>query len=429
LAWTLAALLIVVWLMRRQDRKVSETGGQQWVLAAEGALRVRTPDLPAGGGKKDELSGVIPEPHTTPALALSPGIAAAPSGWRMITAIAGKDIRDAIRNKLVVSIILGVGVMVASNAFIPRLLNFGDTPSAIVYDEGSSTLLRELYASDDYHLSLRDSREEFEESLSGAINPRLGLEIPANFDHLVSEGQQITLTGYYTHWADLDKIEAEAAFFAETFNVEIDYEGHPVYPAKDAQGQTFLVTDVIVITIGVMGVSLVPLLMVEEKEANTLDALLASPAGHFHIITGKALAGFVYCLLTAALLYLVYQHLIVSHWIALLAILATITFSVAVGLFVGMLSDSPTTTGMWGALLLVGLLGSTVLDAVNQTSWPAWIQSTIIWLPGTLMADLVRFSMAGNVPVGLWLQPLAVLLLQAGVVYLLVVWLLRRRDL
>ena len=142
----------------------------------------------------------------------------------------------------------------------------------------------------------------------------------------------------------------------------------------------------------------------------------------------KNLSAVAALLLTAALLFLVYQHLIVSYGIALLVALAIITFSVAVGLFVGMLSDSPTTTGMWGALLLVGLLGSTVLEAVDQTNWSAWIQTAVRWLPGTLMGDLVRFAMAGEVTVELWLPPLVVLFLQAGVVYLLVAWLLRRKD-
>jgi hypothetical protein len=74
------------------------------------------------------------------------------------------------------------------------------------------------------------------------------------------------------------------------------------------------------------------------------------------------------------------------------------------------------------------LLGSTVLEAVDKTNWSAWLQTAVGWLPGTLMGDLVRYAMAGDVTVGLWLLPLAVLFLQAGAVYLLVAWLLRRRE-
>ncbi len=427
-AWTGAVFLIVVWMMRRQDQAASEMGGRRLVLAAESPLPSRPADFEPTSHQATESPGAIPAERSPPALALSPGLAEPPGTWGLIAAIAGKDIRDAIRNKLIISIILGVAVMVATNAFIPRLFNFGDTPTAIVFDEGSSTVLQELVSHDDFHLSPKDSRAALEESLSDEITPKLGLVIPANFDRLVNEGQDITLVGYYTHWADLDNINADVAFFEKALNVTIDYAGQPIYPTADAGGQPWLVTSVIVITLGVMGVSLVPLLMVEEKEAHTLDALLASPAGYLHIIAGKALAGFVYCLLTAAALYLAYQHLIVSLGIAFLAVLAITAFSVAVGLFVGMLSDSPTTTGMWGSLLLVGLLGSTVLESVNQTNWPAWFQSVVTWLPGTLMSDLIRYSLAGEVPAALWLPPLVYLFIQAGLVYLLVAWMLRQKD-
>jgi ABC-2 type transport system permease protein len=55
-----------------------------------------------------------------------------------------------------------------------------------------------------------------------------------------------------------------------------------------------------------MGILLVPTLMLEEKQTRTMDALLVSPASISQVVIGKAIAGFFYILVTAAIVYLIY---------------------------------------------------------------------------------------------------------------------------
>jgi ABC-type multidrug transport system permease subunit len=263
---------------------------------------------------------------------------------------------------------------------------------------------------------------------------RLGLIIPADFDQRVAGAQEIVVKGYAAHSADSEQIEEWAVFFEEQIglvsgeNVRVDLDEDMLYPRVEAGGQVLLAATLVVVVIMAMGFSLVPLLIVEEKEAHTLDSLLVTPAGYLHVIAGKALTGFVYCLVAAVVLFFVYQPLFVSTGILLVAILTTIAFVVAGGLFIGMLSDNPTTTGMWGALLLLILIASAVLVFVSQAGMPAGIQSIANWMPGSLMVNLVRAAMAGKVTAAQWLVPAAKLTAEAGLVYLLVVWLLRRQD-
>ena len=58
----------------------------------------------------------------------------------------------------------------------------------------------------------------------------------------------------------------------------------------------------LLITFGMSGALVVPLLLVEEKEKHTLDFLLTSPATLTEIVTGKAITGVVYSLLIAGVL-------------------------------------------------------------------------------------------------------------------------------
>ncbi|NIV39073.1 MAG: hypothetical protein GWN58_59555, partial [Anaerolineae bacterium] len=56
---------------------------------------------------------------------------------RIIWAIAAKDIVDAIKNKTVITIVLGMATMMLSVQAFPLLLKLSATPRAIVYDAGT----------------------------------------------------------------------------------------------------------------------------------------------------------------------------------------------------------------------------------------------------------------------------------------------------
>ena len=110
------------------------------------------------------------------------------------------------------------------------------------------------------------------------------------------------------HWASRDKASQWAVFFGEqigaasgtpvrvSLGVGPDQAGHVLYPAADAGGEPMMAAILLAIVITTLGLALVPLLMVEEKEAHTLDTLLVSPASLGQLITAKAITGFVYCL-------------------------------------------------------------------------------------------------------------------------------------
>jgi len=172
----------------------------------------------------------------------------------------------------------------------------------------------------------------------------------------------------------------------------------------------------------------VPLLMVEEKEAGTMDALLVSPARLSQVITGKALVGFVYCLV-AALVAILFNRQWIVHWdIVLLATLLVTAVVVAMGLLVGLQVDNPTSAGLWTAPLILFLLLPVMLLFFAGESLPPLVESVLQWLPGSLMLKMFRLSVAGEVPAVLLWSSVAVLAGMAAALYLLVGWRMKRLE-
>jgi hypothetical protein len=342
--------------------------------------------------------------------------------------------REALKNKMLLSILLGTAILVVNGALLPLLLENRDQPALVVYDQGRSTLIRGLSGDENFRLALVESEQELEEFLTEAPGTWLGLVIPADFDQRAGDSQVIELDGYHAHWVNPDKINQWRTFFEEQLglatwgSVQIDLSGHEIYPAVDAGGQININLMTQILAISAIGVALVPLLMVEEKESHTLDALLVSPARLFQVITGKALVGLVFCLIAAAVVITFNRHRIV-HWdIVLLTSLLAAAFVVAVGVLVGVLSDNPTSVAFWGGPLLMALLVPVFAQLFITESWSPLVRAVLTWMRSSIMLNLYRFSLAGAYPAAQLWSSAAVLAAMAGVIYLLAGWRMQRLN-
>lgn len=455
LAWAGVTMAAVAWLVRRLDR-VTEgatpalpnvkqalpgsrsilSEGAQWFAARSRRKRPHSeePDFPTSASF-DSVRQTAPD-SAQDARVVGSGL---PAPLRIVLAITAKDIREALRNRLFISILFGVGIMIATNALLPRLLFRGMVPTAIVYDEaqpGSSryNALRALVGRSDYRLVMLDSRAELEQALTQTRAERLGLVIPAD----TAGGQAIEVTGYRAHWAAPDKIAAWADFFAAELSAVLGRPvrinlgagltdaAHLLYPAVDAGGEPLMAALLLAVVVTTLGLALVPLLLIEEKEAHTLDTLLVSPASLGQLITAKAAAGFTYCVVAAAVLLAFNWSFFAAPGAALAAVLLGTACVVALGLLLGALADNPSTLSLWGVGGLLGLGGLTAAAMLAPATWPAALRSLLALLPGAQMINLLRYSMAGNVPAPLLWTGAAALAASAAATYGLVGVALRR---
>jgi ABC-2 type transport system permease protein len=175
----------------------------------------------------------------------------------------------------------------------------------------------------------------------------------------------------------------------------------------------------------VIGIAMVPLLMIEEKETQTLKALLVSPASLTQVMVGKALVGFIYSLLPTLVVVLFYDYLFVHWGIAILAMILMTTLTVSIGLLLGVISDSPTTAGMWGSLTLLFMIGSGFVKLFRGIALPQWVQSALEWLPGSAMLRLIGISQAGEIPMSMLWQDVTALLVVIAAIVVLLTWRMR----
>ena len=117
--------------------------------------------------------------------------------WRVIAAIAQKDLIDAIRNRyLLIALLTPLSIALLIRVLLPGLENISNL-TIVVHDPDRSTIVSKLRAAPQIKLVNVDSaataRAEVEKiKASGA------LVIPPNFDADVAAGKQPKLTVNYT---------------------------------------------------------------------------------------------------------------------------------------------------------------------------------------------------------------------------------------
>jgi ABC-type Na+ efflux pump permease subunit len=413
---------IVSWLLRRKDR------GEASKLSTKAAVS-------ASAATEEEKN--LPTPRAVPQENTDTSPAAPVTGWRaslrIVAAIAGKDVREAFRNRLIFSLMIGTVVLALNGGLLPALINRGSPPSAVVFDEGKSAVVREAAGAINGRLVAAASREDMEAQVVQATGTWIGFVLPADFDALAQSGAEIQIDAYAAHWADPDKTARDAAYFAEELSlaasadVKIAMVKQGLYPTVDSAGQTLVNLLTQILMMAVVGFAIVPLLFVDEKESRTMDILTVSPAGYMQILAGKLLAGMTYGLGIGVVIALINLKQIV-HWdILALTLFLGALLLVSIGMLIGVLADSPTAAAFWGSPLLLLSALPLLFGAFFDGIWPAWVTDLLSWFPTSVIMRMFRLSIAGDAPAQMVWQSAGVLAAVSAVLYALVVWAMRRK--
>ena len=357
-----------------------------------------------------------------------------PTKLSIVISIAGKDIGDAIRNHATISIILGAAVLMLSSMALPLLIRLRSKPTAIIYDPGRSALIRALTAREEFSVGIVDSVEELEEAVGSSSELRLGLILPAGFAG-ASEGAgetPVTLEGIVPHWATARQASELASFFEEQLaqatwqEITIVIDDRRAYPVPGTFGQHTMVTSSASMVILTIGLALVPMLLVEEKESHTLDALLVSPAGYGQVVLGKALTGLFYCTCAAVVVYAFGARWFVHGWLLLLVFALGAGFAVAIGLLMGTFIDNPSSVNLGVGLLLMILLVPALLGGLIDDRAPRALSLLMDWLPSAAFGEALTLTTLRTVRPQDWLGPVARLAGGLVVAAGLIAWRVRR---
>jgi ABC-2 type transport system permease protein len=259
----------------------------------------------------------------------------------------------------------------------------------------------------------------------------LGLVIPADFDQVLDSGDEVKLTGY-VHWAKRGQVaELEAkysAMFTELLGapVQVEIGDNILVPPNDAPGMASTASFHIYFAVLWMALTVVPFLIIEERQTKTMDALMVSPASPGQVVFGKALAGLIFIIAIAGL-SVALNGIYVTLWgWALVGFLVTASFAIGLALLLGSVIRSPQQITLWMLpVVLVFVIPAFFADEPNLT---AGLKSILAWLPSTAFARILVFSVSNGAPIGSVIFNLSIALASVVLVYALVIWQVRRAD-
>jgi len=317
---------------------------------------------------------------------------------RIIWAITSKDIADAIKNKIVQGVFIGVAFLMLSSQALPFLMSLKNESRAFYWDQGKSITIKDIVRSRELDLYPRDNLAYLHLTVSQSAEPVLGIIIPSNFDEEVGAGKNIELQANYAYWVQPDRLAVLRSYFEEQLSarigvsIEINTDGDLLYPPADGLGYPMMIAFGVVLGVMTVGLLLTPYLIVDEKDTHTIDALMVSPAKTIHLMIGKSLVGLFYSV-SASLMIFVFSWRWVVHWdVMMMAVLLGGLSAVSLGLLVGIFIETPTNVNMVVALVLAGLSMSMYFSMSLATKVSPFFLSMMDALPSVAMYKIVRIS-------------------------------------
>ncbi|RPI57979.1 MAG: ABC transporter permease [Chloroflexi bacterium] len=355
--------------------------------------------------------------------------------WRIVAAIARKDIVDAVKNLYVLfSLVLPVGVFLLFGLMFPDADEIG-TMTVAVYDQGDSRLVSGLRAVPGVLVLEVDSEEELLAKTQKTVVA--GLVLPAGLDAAVQAGQQPEVAAYLNmkrgggQRAALQRLVEQQIWGlvgrAEPARITWHAAGQPAagQAAPEFQIDRYLLIMIVVMGLAMTGAFVVPTLLVEEKEKHTLAALLLSPARPVEVVMGKALTGLFYSLLLAGLL-LVLDRGWMGNWpVTLVAVVLGSFFAVTVGLLMGGLFRTTNQVNTWSTVAVLAIMAPSWTTMIDS---PPAMDVALRLIPTYYLGHALQLSLAGEATLaGVWLDFAG---LAGGTALLLaaVVWTWRREG-
>jgi len=349
---------------------------------------------------------------------------------RIVLAIASKDIIDAFRNRTILMNFIFTIVVIVILKLAPTLWKPGRIDITVL-DLGSSNRIADLESDPDIRVFQTSSFQAFKELMDDGDAGSLGLVIPQDFDEALDSGMVPEIDGYLL-WdkrasADAVEIKVESRL-EEAFGsaVDIQIQGF-VFQEIEAMGAVRTVSLILVVSLFYIGMLTLPQLMIEEKQAKTVETLLVSPATISQVVLGKALAGLTF-VLSVAILLLAFNWVFVSNWwLAILGLLSGGLLAVGMGLLMGIVFDNRQQLSTWTMIIFQPLLIPLFLSMIDPIL-PERVRSVLYWVPTATLSLLFRYSFTSGATTGQILTSLGIVVGSAFLVFAYVVWKIRQMD-
>jgi len=359
---------------------------------------------------------------------------------RIVLTIAAKDVLAAGRDgRMLVALIMPLGLGVLYNLITPDVKK--PTVTVAVSSAGETQLPELLRQAGGSTVTVKLQTAADGAAVRSLVNKQkadVGLVVPAGFDAAVSAGEAPALTlvrpggttsfgaSYVT--ASLDAVLRQMAGQHSPATVAVQ----TTTPAAGDLGslveklglRRYLVLGTLLMLIAMIAFYVLPVLLTEEYEKKTADALLLI-GSQADIVAGKALVGLTYVAVSVPIFLLVTQTVLGNPLLFTAAILALTATLVAFGLLIGGLARTVSQLNTWSSFPLLVLIMPAFLGLIGL---PAWAQFILDATPGTQAMKMLVDSASAQPVYGTWPISLAVMAGWAVVGYFLLVRSLAARE-
>ncbi len=290
-----------------------------------------------------------------------------------IIKIMAKDAKLSIKN-------MSLLIVVAIAIFLPVMMSFmmgsiaasgNETVAIGIIDQGDNHKFTDYLKNVSlYNVSFYGLTDDVNQSIkNGAIVG--GAVIPANFDSDIAAGKKPSVSML------TDSTNLKSLIFTESFTqLTLQYAGleYPVNfqtqsvvevpggAAGEAAGYSgFTAPTLLLISIIIVGVSVLPATLTTEKEKKTITALMATPVTQMDVVLGKSLFGVLVTVLISVIVLFLSDSITGNLPLAaIFVLLGAIAFN-GIGLLISIYSNSYQTASIISSVIMTPLMLFTFL--------------------------------------------------------------------
>jgi ABC-2 type transport system permease protein len=324
---------------------------------------------------------------------------------RIILAIAWKDILEGWKNKVVLTSVITALFLVIFYNYLPDLTRDNDLPT-LVFLLSDSTYVEEIADGiDNFNIYFEEDLERFEYRLRDSETPMLGFildkEVLASFD----SANSLILTAHVPYWMNEGQIIVLQESFTETFSnkwqkeLYLNDDINIIYPVMEssANGKIFIASAGLLLQIVLLGLSMAPQMIIEEKETRTLNAIMVSPATLAQFILGKSLAVLFYTILTTTIGLFFIGYLVVNWSLLIPSLLIGMFTFIIPGILVGTILETKQQISLWIWVLFIPTMLPMFLSIVRIL--PEAIMRIIDWWPTVVLSRLIQAGFSYQPPI------------------------------
>ena len=363
---------------------------------------------------------------------------------RSILAIARKDALDILLNKSTLTMLITPIFLAVLFVVIGELLG-GHTTNALVYNPARSGVEQIM---DNAFSDIKVTYTNSPADVAAAFGPdgshknttyALGLVVPADFDASLRSGAHPQLNlyvdGSQVNNQQRQLLSSALADYSRSIanpqppaNITVATVNPPSNSNNALQDIGVIYTTAVLLSSFLVGTSLVPGLLAEEKEKKTLRMLMVAPASYSDVIAAKLLVGLVYQLLLALIVLIIKGGFVGQVPLLLLFALLGSLFSVSLGLLIGSIFQTTTAAGAFsGMISFIYILPIFFVGPFMQLLGSSPFSQAIKALPTYYIADGAANAIQAQSTFSGILLDIGVVLASIVALFLIAVWSLRRQ--